>query len=63
MPSQSLRHQVLRAYKGRDYPQGYTWFRDRLHSAFYSKRNLIDEEEIRKGIDQAEYIKKELEKM
>ncbi|KAI5302269.1 hypothetical protein KEM56_000857 [Ascosphaera pollenicola] len=63
MPPNHLRHQVFAVYKellflGRDYPQGYTWFRDRLHRAFYSKRNLTDEAEIKQGIAKAEYIKK-----
>ncbi|KAF2743666.1 LYR motif-containing protein 5A [Sporormia fimetaria CBS 119925] len=61
-----LRHQVIRIYKellymGRDYPQGYNYFRDRLHRAFSSKANVKDPEEIKKLIDRAEFVKKEIE--
>ncbi|TKA27083.1 hypothetical protein B0A54_17027 [Friedmanniomyces endolithicus] len=40
-------------YLGRDYPLGYDYFRPRLHKAFMAKAGLQDEEEIRKGIEQA----------
>jgi len=43
---------------GREYPLGYDYFRPRLHKAFSAKANLQDEAEIRKGIEQAEYVKK-----
>ena len=46
---------------GKSYPLGYSYFRPRLHKAFSSKSHLKDEEEIRKGIQQAEYVKKEIE--
>jgi hypothetical protein len=45
-------------YLGREYPLGYDYFRPRLHKAFMSKAGLRDEQEIRKGIAQAEYVKK-----
>lgn len=45
-------------YMGRDYPQGYEYFRNRLHRAFFSQRNLTDEEAIKKGIQRAEFVKK-----
>ncbi len=45
-------------YLGRDYPLGYDYFRPRLHKAFMAKAGLQDEEEIRKGIEQAAYVKK-----
>ncbi|KAF2214361.1 hypothetical protein CERZMDRAFT_95633 [Cercospora zeae-maydis SCOH1-5] len=92
MTSNSLRHDVIRIYKGkssssnttqpttrqehdsdlprlhsellylgRDYPLGYSYFRPRLHKAFMSKASLSDEDQIRKGIAQAEYVKKEIE--
>ncbi|RMX90699.1 hypothetical protein D0868_14425 [Hortaea werneckii] len=60
MASSPLRHQVIRVYRellylGREYPLGYDYFRPRLHKAFMAKSGLEDEEQIRKGIEQAEY--------
>lgn len=43
---------------GRQYPLGYEYFRDRLHKAFSSQAHLRDEEQIRKGIARAEFVKK-----
>jgi len=43
---------------GREYPLGYDYFRPRLHKAFSSKAHIQDEGEIRKGIEQAEYVRK-----
>lgn len=43
---------------GREYPLGYTYFRDRLHRAFAGQAHLQDEEQIRKGIARAEFVKK-----
>lgn len=45
-------------YMGREYPLGYDYFRPRLHKAFSAKANIQDEAEIRKGLEQAEYVKK-----
>lgn len=45
-------------YLGREYPLGYQYFRPRLHKAFMAKANMQDEEQIKKGIAQAEYVKK-----
>lgn len=61
-----LRQQVVRIYKellfmGREYPQGYDYFRTRLHKAFASQKDLTDEEKIKKGIQRAEFVKKEIE--
>ncbi|KAK5685911.1 hypothetical protein LTS10_002024 [Elasticomyces elasticus] len=50
--------QVELLYLGREYPLGYDYFRPRLHKAFMSKASLQDEEQIRKGIEQAEYYLK-----
>ncbi|KAJ6014464.1 hypothetical protein N7540_009055 [Penicillium herquei] len=66
MVSSELRRQVINIYKellwlGREYPQGYKYFRDRLHRAFASQVHLQDEEQIRKGIARAEFVKKEVE--
>ncbi|EUC49734.1 hypothetical protein COCMIDRAFT_83914 [Bipolaris oryzae ATCC 44560] len=62
-PNPGLRHQVIRIYKdllymGREYPQGYDYFRTRLHKAFASQRHLTDEAKIKQGIERAEYVKK-----
>ena len=46
---------------GKSYPLGYSYFRPRLHKAFASQIHLTDDEEIRKGIQRAEYVKKEIE--
>jgi len=43
---------------GREYPLGYQYFRDRLHRAFAGQAHLRDEEQIRKGIARAEFVKK-----
>lgn len=43
---------------GREYPQGYDYFRTRLHKAFASQKNLTDEAKIKQGIERAEYVKK-----
>ncbi|KAK7509015.1 uncharacterized protein IWZ02DRAFT_371537 [Phyllosticta citriasiana] len=61
----SLRHQVIRIYKellflGRDYPQGYAFFRTRLHRAFASQAALRDQDAIKRGIARAEFVKKGL---
>jgi len=56
VPATNGRSELL--YLGREYPLGYGYFRPRLHKAFMSKANLQDEQQIRKGIEQAEYVKK-----
>ncbi|ELR05285.1 hypothetical protein VC83_08252 [Pseudogymnoascus destructans] len=61
-----LRREVIAVYKellnlGKDYPLGYSYFRPRLHKAFSSQSGLTDEAEIRKGIDRAYFVKKEIE--
>jgi hypothetical protein len=66
MVNPELRRQVITVYKellwmGREYPLGYQYFRDRLHRAFASQAHLRDEEQIRKGIARAEFVKKEVE--
>lgn len=48
-------------YLGREYPLGYDYFRPRLHKAFSAKAGLESEDEIKKGIAQAEFVKKEIE--
>lgn len=61
-----LRRQVIAIYKellylGREYPLGYSFFRPRLHKAFMSRAAERDEDKIRSGIKQAEFVKKEIE--
>ncbi|KAJ5476680.1 hypothetical protein N7475_002409, partial [Penicillium sp. IBT 31633x] len=73
MVNLELRRQVINVYKGknqyapqhlqllflgREYPLGYQYFRDRLHRAFASQARLTDDEQIRKGIARAEFVKK-----
>ncbi|AEO63183.1 uncharacterized protein THITE_154681 [Thermothielavioides terrestris NRRL 8126] len=48
-------------FLGREYPQGYDYFRPRLHRAFMAKSHLTDENEIRQGIARAEFVRKEIE--
>jgi hypothetical protein len=43
---------------GKAYPLGFDYFRLRLHKAFASNASLIDEKDIRKGIERAEFVKK-----
>ena len=45
-------------YLGREYPLGYEYFRPRLHRAFMGKAGERNEDAIKKGIAQAEYVKK-----
>lgn len=56
-----LHHAYIHAellYLGRDYPQGYDFFRPRLHRAFMAKAHLTDEKEIREAIARAEFVRK-----
>jgi len=62
----ALRREVINLYKellnlGKDYPLGFDYFRTRLHKAFASNASITDEAEIRKGIERAEFVKKEIE--
>lgn len=45
-------------FLGRAYPLGYEYFRPRLHRAFMAKAGERDEAQIRKGIEQAQFVKK-----
>lgn len=63
---QALKPQVTQLYKellwmGRDYPQGYKYFRDRCHKVFKAKSGMTDPKEIENAIKLGEYVKKELE--
>lgn len=45
------------AYLGREYPAGYNnFFRPKLKAAFMKKKDLKDEEEIKKSIALGEYV-------
>lgn len=62
----ALRREVISIYKellnlGRAYPLGYSYFQPRLHEAFMANASLTDEVEIKKGIERAEFVKKEIE--
>ncbi|ETN36920.1 uncharacterized protein HMPREF1541_07907 [Cyphellophora europaea CBS 101466] len=66
MAKQQLRREVINVYKellemGKSYPLGFDYFRPRLHKAFMSQAHLDKEDDIRKGIERAEYVKKEIE--
>jgi hypothetical protein len=43
---------------GRNYPQGYDYYRRRLHKAFISQKDVEDEDKIREGIRRAEFVQK-----
>ncbi|KAH8777128.1 complex 1 protein [Hyaloscypha sp. PMI_1271] len=65
-PNPALKREVIAIYKellnlGKAYPLGYDYFRPRLHKAFASNASLTDEKDIRKGIERAEFVKKEIE--
>lgn len=66
MPTPALRKEVISIYKellnlGREYPLGYTYFRTRLHKAFMANASMENESDIRKGIERAEFVRKEIE--
>ena len=43
---------------GKDYPKGVEWFRPRLHRAFMANAHLKSEDDIRKGIARADFVRK-----
>jgi hypothetical protein len=43
---------------GKEYPLGFSYFRPRLHKAFMANADLRDDEQIRKGIARAEFVRK-----
>jgi hypothetical protein len=61
-PTRALTHPAPRyvelLFLGREYPQGYDYFRPRLHRAFMAKAGITDEEEIRKGIAHADFVRR-----
>ncbi|KAI1199927.1 complex 1 protein [Nemania serpens] len=66
LPNPELRRRVIGIYKellhlGKDYPLGYSYFRPRLHRAFMANAQLKSEADIEKGIERAEFVRKEIE--
>ncbi|KAI1849505.1 hypothetical protein JX265_012756 [Neoarthrinium moseri] len=62
-PNPTLRRQVIAIYKellhlGKEYPLGFDYFRPRLHKAFMANAQVRDDEEIRKGIARADFVRK-----
>ncbi|KAJ3275024.1 LYR motif-containing protein 5 [Terramyces sp. JEL0728] len=47
-------------YIGREYPKGYTYFRDGLKRAFLKKKDL-PESEVEKAVEHAKFVYRELE--
>lgn len=45
---------------GRDYPKGYTYFRDKTHNAFLKNKDVTDPDKISELIRFGEYIMNEL---
>ena len=43
---------------GRDYPLGFSYYRNRLHQAFSARAALTDEDEITKALRQARSVQK-----
>lgn len=46
---------------GKDYPQGYEFFRSRLKNAFQRNSNLTDPEQIKTLVKRGEFVVKEIE--
>lgn len=47
-------------YMGREYPQGYTYFRDRCHGAFLRNKDLPPDQ-VEQWLGKGDYIVRELE--
>ncbi|KAJ8944558.1 hypothetical protein NQ318_015726 [Aromia moschata] len=62
----SLANQVKQLYKtmlhlGKDWHNGYDFFRKRLHSAFMKNKDETDPEKIKKLLAHGQYVAKEIE--
>ncbi|GLH14506.1 hypothetical protein R5R35_014158 [Gryllus longicercus] len=62
----SQKSQVIQLYKtllhlGREYPQGYDYFRTRLKRVFMKNRETTDPKKIETMIMHGQYVVKELE--
>merc|ERR1712073_290758 len=65
MSAQAQRSRVIQLYKnllylGREYPQGYDYFRTRCHNAFMKNKD-IQGEQVEEWLAKGDYIIKELE--
>ncbi|KAI0598900.1 complex 1 protein [Biscogniauxia sp. FL1348] len=66
-PNPELRRQVIAIYKellhlGKSYPAGgLSYVRPRLHRAFMANAALRDEAQIRRAVERALFVKKEIE--
>ncbi|XP_033845247.1 LYR motif-containing protein 5A isoform X2 [Periophthalmus magnuspinnatus] len=63
-----LRREVVRLYRnllylGREYPQGSTYFRERLKASFMKNKDVTDPEKIKKLVAKGDFVIKELEAM
>lgn len=61
-----LRYAVKNLYKnllfmGREYPLGFTYFRDKCHNVFWKNKDIEDPAEIQKRLQHGDYIIKELQ--
>ncbi|XP_063073644.1 LYR motif-containing protein 5A-like [Engraulis encrasicolus] len=61
-----LRGQVIHLYKtllymGREYPQGYVYFRTRLKTAFMKNKDVSDPEKIKQLLARGDFVIKEIE--
>ncbi|XP_059469916.1 electron transfer flavoprotein regulatory factor 1 [Neocloeon triangulifer] len=62
----ALRTEVINLYKtllhlGKDYPQGYEYFRQRLKTAFLKNKSETDPEKIKVMIARGNFVVKEIE--
>ncbi|KAI1110945.1 complex 1 protein [Nemania sp. NC0429] len=62
-PNPELRRQVIAIYKellylGKDYPLGFSYFRPRLHRAFMANAQMRSEDDIKRGIERADFVRK-----
>uniref|UniRef100_A0A8C6TVE8 LYR motif containing 5a n=1 Tax=Neogobius melanostomus TaxID=47308 RepID=A0A8C6TVE8_9GOBI len=62
------RREVVRLYKtllylGREYPQGSSYFRERLKAVFTKNKDVTDPEKIKKLVAKGNFVIKELEAM
>ncbi|XP_062374484.1 LYR motif-containing protein 5A-like [Sardina pilchardus] len=58
--------QVTHLYKtllhlGRNYPQGFTYFRQRLKSAFMKNKDVTDPDKIQKLLARGDFVIKEIQ--
>jgi len=48
-------------YHGRDWPDGYSAFRDKCKVGFIKNKDLTDERDVKRAIKRGEYVLKEIE--